>query len=97
MSTLMDLSSADRETVQREMIAAGSALAEIGDCGADGLPCGVCDECLSHAQECEICCESMPSRTWPAVGHVGSFPACADCVEHVRFDELGSAATGAAE
>ena len=40
------LTAAEREQMQREMIAHGSALAAIGECGKDGSPCGVCSTCL---------------------------------------------------
>ena len=36
----------NREAMQGALIAGGSALAEIGRCGEDNLPCGVCAECL---------------------------------------------------
>ena len=35
----------NRVAMQAELIAGGSALAEIGHCGEDNLPCGVCAKC----------------------------------------------------
>ena len=38
----------NREAMQGALIAGGSALAKIGRCGEDNLPCGVCAECLEE-------------------------------------------------
>ena len=38
----------NRVAMQAELIAGGSALAKIGRCGEDNLPCGVCAECLEE-------------------------------------------------
>ena len=34
---------------QAELIAGGSVLSDIGECGRAGLPCGVCPECVLQA------------------------------------------------
>ena len=36
------------EAAQRGLVAHGATLADLGRCGKDLLPCGVCDECLSQ-------------------------------------------------
>ena len=39
------ITSLEEKQRQRELSAKGSTLAEIGQCGTDCLPCGVCKEC----------------------------------------------------
>ena len=48
-----------RIAFQEILIADGSALAELGNCGDGLLPCGACDECLSQANICQSCIDSI--------------------------------------
>lgn len=42
--------------IQKALITHGSALAEIGLCGIDLLPCGVCAECMENMIiDCDVC------------------------------------------
>ena len=40
----------DQISLQKKLIQYGSVLANVGHCGEDQLPCGVCDECLRLAE-----------------------------------------------
>ena len=53
-------------TQRRLLIEDGSALAEIGHCGDDDLPCAVCDECVDDLTHdvCEISPADQPSPSW---------------------------------
>ena len=63
----------DKTAVQAALVEHGAALADVGECGLDGLPCGVCDECLEEAVlDCDVCWQSTePVVTQDATTHAG--------------------------
>ena len=48
-----------RIAFQEKLISHGSVLAQLGHCGEDCLPCGACDECLSQANICQSCIDTL--------------------------------------
>ena len=78
----------DRAELRQQLLATGSVLASVGHCGDDNLPCGVCEECVTQGQDCEICEAGVPSRSWPMAGSLGDYSACKDCMDHVSLGDL---------
>ena len=57
------------------------------DEGDDSVPCGICGECISHADEALECarCERWIHRTWSTVGKVLYDALSNDETEEVVF------------